>query len=66
MHTIFNCDAWYNIRNETEVTLGIRLSPENLIACMLSSKLNWIKIDNMVHIILSSKENEERRRQAAD
>ncbi|KAE9521923.1 hypothetical protein AGLY_017657 [Aphis glycines] len=58
MQTIFNCDAWYSIRNETEVTLGIRLSPENMITCMLSSKMNWTRIDNMIHTILSNNSND--------
>jgi len=37
-HTIFICDAWHRIRNETEVMLGTKLRPENIVACMLSSK----------------------------
>ncbi|KAF0745515.1 Reverse transcriptase domain-containing protein, partial [Aphis craccivora] len=64
-HTIFVCDAWYRVRNETEVTLGKRLSPDNMVACMLSSKSSWTRIDNMVHHIMTSKESEERRRQGA-
>jgi hypothetical protein len=58
MHSIFICDAWHQIRNQTEVTLGIKLNPDNMVTCMLSSTRSWNIIDNMVYTIMTKKEKE--------
>ena len=64
-HTFFKCDAWYALRNNAETHLETNLTPGNLVATMLSSKRNWDIVNELAHNIMSRKEAEERRRQAA-
>lgn len=63
-HTVFACDAWYSRRNNVEKLLKVTLEPENMIEIMLKSKDNWDTMNTLVYEIMSSKEREERRRQA--
>lgn len=65
-HTVFACDAWYSRRNNAEKLLNVILKPENMIEIMLRSRDNWGTINTLVYEIMSSKEREERRRQAVN
>jgi len=47
-----------------EKLLKVTLEPENMIEIMLKSKDNWDTMNTLVYEIMSSKEREERRRQA--
>nr|CAH7724716.1 unnamed protein product [Callosobruchus chinensis] len=59
-HTIFHCDRWMQYRqNAGSVVVG--MSPENMVAVMLSSKEAWMSIHEMDRKILSAKKSEERR-----
>lgn len=64
-HTVFVCDAWHNQRNTVEKLLNVTLKPENMSEIMMRNKENWDTISSFIHTIMSCKENEERRRQAA-
>lgn len=62
---LFKCDAWYVIRRELEAYLGKKISPENVIGLMLSSKEYWDKIEATVIKILKTREKVEREKEKA-
>lgn len=63
-HTLFVCDAWHPRRHRAETITGKTLNPGNLVETMISSKENWETVADMIHQIMTKKEDEERRRQA--
>jgi hypothetical protein len=62
-HAIFDCDAWYSIRNEIEAYTGVAINSENVIGTMLESKANWTRISSAIVKILRTREEVERARE---
>lgn len=62
-HTLFTCDAFHTQRLKVETTVGIELTPENMVETMMGSKRNWEDIKSFITEILKRKEEEERERQ---
>lgn len=59
-HTMFQCDRWWRLRQELEVTLNLKLTPENVVVTMLQSKRRWDAVAKFVDMLLSKKEEDER------
>jgi len=63
-HAFFECDAWENWRSQACGEMGItELTPENLIETMLSTRARWNIISKLIGRIMTTREEEERRRQ---
>lgn len=63
-HAIFDCDRWWSKRRDLEVQMGAVVSPDTIVGLMLRSRDNWKAMKNFVTHVMSTREEEERRRQA--
>lgn len=63
-HTLFECDAFENWRRQLVGEVGLELTPDNLIDAMLEEKWKWEMIAAYVRRVMTTKCDEERRRQA--
>ena len=61
-HTIFECNRWAHIRNETNRKLNEELRVDNITNTMSESRQNWDIIHNMIKIIMKTKEMDNRQR----
>ncbi|XP_018569138.1 uncharacterized protein LOC108909311 [Anoplophora glabripennis] len=59
-HTLVNCPRWANERRELEVVVGGRITIENFMLCLMSSRRNWEVANNIVKCIMGTKEREEK------
>lgn len=62
-HTVFVCPRWEAQRSRTEMSLGSRLTVQNLISCMVSKREHFNTICKFAEEMLGIKEEDERRRQ---
>lgn len=60
-HTLFQCGRWWRQRRELEVVLHADMTPESIVGTMLEDKKKWDAVKEYVKIVLSTKEEEERR-----
>jgi len=61
---MFRCGRWWRERRALEVVLNEDLQPETLIGCMLRDKAKWDAVKEFTRTIQSTREAEERSRQA--
>ncbi|KAJ8977202.1 hypothetical protein NQ317_011213 [Molorchus minor] len=59
-HTLFQCERWERVRNESSRKMGLALSPENLVNEMINDQKQWIIGQEMIRRIMEEKEKEER------
>jgi len=59
-HTFFVCDRWFRQRRKLEVTLGFEVTPERIGTAMVYSKSSWVAVVNLIKVILTKKECDER------
>ncbi|XP_060868732.1 uncharacterized protein LOC132943694 [Metopolophium dirhodum] len=64
-HTLFECDAYENWRQQLYAEIGHRLTPQDMIGTMLLGKRTWDLIAAYIHRIMEHKCEAERTRQAA-
>jgi len=57
-HTLFKCDRWWRLRRELEVIIGTDMEPDTV---MLQNAGNWKAVKEYTGMVLSTKEEEERR-----
>lgn len=62
-HALFRCDRWWINRRELEYNIGGTLEPDTIVQMMLRCKENWEYVRKYVHVVLSTREEEERTRQ---
>lgn len=60
-HTVFKCPRWVRYRSELVQQLG-EVTPENIVAMMLSSKMGWRMVEDFARKVITEKEIEERER----
>ncbi|ERL91080.1 hypothetical protein D910_08422 [Dendroctonus ponderosae] len=65
-HTLFHCLRFEQITMETEVRVGERLTAENIVLIMMTTKDNWKAIADMMEQIVKIKEGEKRRMQTLE
>ncbi|KAH1000566.1 hypothetical protein HUJ04_012875 [Dendroctonus ponderosae] len=65
-HTLFHCLRFEQITMETEVRVGERLTAENIVLIMMTTKDNWKAIADMMEQIVKIKEGEMRRMQTLE
>jgi len=63
-HTLFKYDRWWRQR-ELEVKMGADMEPDTVVTAMLQNAENWKAVKNYAGMVLSTKEEEERRAQRA-
>jgi Reverse transcriptase (RNA-dependent DNA polymerase)/Endonuclease-reverse transcriptase len=61
-HTFFECDRWEANRQSLELSIGVKLDPDNIIGEMIKNKSSYGKITDHVVEIMKNKEREERER----
>lgn len=54
-HTLFHCEKWKGVREDTERDIGDRLNKDNMIEKMTETKGNWISIHKMIKKIMKTK-----------
>lgn len=60
-HTLFKCDRWWRQRRELEVIIGTEMEPDTVVTAMLQNAENWKAVKEYTGMVLSTKEEEERR-----
>lgn len=58
-HTFFRCGRWARSHSELEAIVGEDVTPESIIPIMLTSRERWKAVDQYIHKILCTKEEEE-------
>lgn len=62
-HTLFHCEKWNTLRQETYLTLGHQLNPDNLTVHLTESKHKWHIIQMLIQRIMRQKEKDRNERQ---
>lgn len=63
-HTFIGCDRWWQERRNLEVKLGMDVTSERMVECMVQSKSKWDAIVKYITTIMKRKEADERTMQA--
>ncbi|KAL4097352.1 hypothetical protein QTP88_022145 [Uroleucon formosanum] len=64
-HTLFKCDRWWRQRRDLEMKIGADMKPDTVVTAMLQNAENWKAVKDYAGMVLSTKEEEERRVQRA-
>ena len=60
-HTLFQCPRWELTRTSTNIDVGIKMTPDNIISVMLTSRERWHSVEVFMKQIMKGKEVDEKR-----
>lgn len=62
-HTFFNCPSWKTERDNAWRSLGLTITPDNMVNTMLEGEEQWKELQRLANTIMRAKEAEEKKRE---